>query len=215
MPTSLETKSISDRTIIDYLRRVGSCTISELVEFAGVTATAIRQRLNRMMDQDLVVRKAERAGRGRPLHRYYLSLAGSRSGGDNYEDLAAVLWTELRAVEDPGVRHRLLQRVVGRMAEIYRDKVKGSTVHKRMESLAELMRQRDVPFEVQLSEDEGQLPILKALACPYPELAEQDRAVCSVEKMLISEMLGEKVRLSSCRLDGAQGCTFELQAASR
>ena len=149
------------------------------------------------------------------MHRYSLSPAGSRSGGDNYEDLAAVLWTELRAVEDPDVRHRLLQRVVGHMAEIYRDKVQGSTVHKRMESLVELMRQRDVPFEVQSSEDESQLPILKALACPYPELAEQDRAVCSVEKMLISEMLGEKVRLSSCRLDGAQGCTFELQAASR
>ena len=215
MSTSLESKSISDRTIIDYLRHVGSCTISELVEFAGVTATAIRQRLNRMMDQDLIVRKAERAGRGRPMHRYSLSPAGLRSGGNNYEDLATVLWTELRSIEEPGVRHRLLQRVVGRMAEIYRDKVQGSTVLKRMESLAELMRQRDVPFEVQLSEDESQLPILKALACPYPELAEQDRAVCSVEKMLISEMLGEKVRLSSCRLDGAQGCTFELQAASR
>ncbi len=214
MPTSLKSKSISDRTIIDYLRHVGSCTISELVEFAGVTATAIRQRLNRMMEQDLIVRKAERAGRGRPMHRYSLSPAGLRCGGDNYEDLATVLWTELRSIEEPGVRHRLLQRVVSRLAEIYRDKVEGSTIHKKMDSLAGLMQRCDLPFEVQSSEDENQLPILKALACPYPDLAEQDRAICSLEKMLFSEVLGEKVRLSSCRLDGAVGCTFELQDAS-
>lgn len=210
MTTSLETKSISDRTIIDYLRRVESCTISDLVEFAGVTATAIRQRLKRMMDQDLIVRKVKRTGRGRPTHRYFLSSAGSRSGGDNYKDLAAVLWTELRAVENPDMRRRLLQRVVDRMAEIYRDKVKGSTIHERMQSVADLMQQYDVPFEVESSKDESQLPILKALACPYPDLAEQDRAVCSMEKMLFSEILGETVRLSTCRLDGAIGCTFEL-----
>lgn len=208
--TSPETVSISDRTIIDYLRRVDSCTVTDLVELAGVTATAVRQRLYRLMDQDLIVRKVERAGRGRPTHRYFLSPAGLRSGGDNYEDLATVLWTELRAVEDSGVRHRLLQRVVGRMSEIYRDKVQGSTTHEKMNSLVELMRQRDVSFEVLSPEDENQLPILSALACPYPDLAEQDRAVCSLEKMLISEVLGETVRLSACRLDGANGCTFEV-----
>ncbi len=148
------------------------------------------------------------------MHRYSLSPAGLRCGGDNYEDLATVLWTELRSIEEPGVRHRLLQRVVSRLAEIYRDKVTGSTIHKRMDSLAGLMQRCDLPFEVQSSEDESQLPILKALACPYPDLAEQDRAICSLEKMLFSEILGEKVRLSSCRLDGAVGCTFELQDAS-
>lgn len=214
MPTSSETIPISDRAIIDFLRRENSCTVSELVDFVGVTATAVRQRLRRMMEQDLVVRKVERAGRGRPTHRYSLSPAGLRSGGNNFEDLAKVLWDELRSVEDSDVRQSLLQRLVGRMAELYRDKVEGSTIHEKMDSLVGLMRQCDVPFEVQLSEDESQLPILKALACPYPDLAEQDRAICSLEKMLFSEILGDQLRLSTCRLDGANGCTFELSQAT-
>ena len=214
MSNSVENKSISDRAIIDYLRRVGSCTINELVEFAGVTATAVRHRLSRLMEQDLIGRKVERAGRGRPTHRYFLSPSGLRSGGDNYEDLAAVLWTELRAVEDPDVRHNLLQRVVGRLADVYRTKIEGSTINEKLESLAGIMQHRDVPFEVEASEDENQLPILKALACPYPDLAEQDRAICSLEKMLFSEVLGERLRLSACRLDGANGCTFELSQSA-
>jgi predicted ArsR family transcriptional regulator len=51
--------------------------------------------------------------------------------------------------------------------------------------------------------------MLRAAACPYPDLAEQDRTVCSMERLMVSELLGEKVRLSECRLDGQSCCTFE------
>ena len=201
-------ESLTDRGIVDFLRRQGACTISDLVEFAGVTATAIRQRLNRLMADGLVVREAESAGRGRPTHRYSLTTAGVQSGGDNCKDLAAVLWSEIRAVEDPDVRHGLLRRIVSRLAETYRNQLSGSNMQQRMESLAKLMADRDIPFEVTASAD-GQLPVLTALACPYPDIAEQDRGICSMEKMLFSEILGEGVRLSACRLDGENCCTFE------
>ncbi len=67
------------------------------------------------------------------------------------------------------------------------------------------MREREIPFEVDQS---GGLPVLSALACPYPELARMDRSVCTMEKMMLSEILGNNVRLSECRLDGASCCTF-------
>lgn len=209
-----DNRVVSDRAIVEYLRKAGSCTISDLVDFAGVTATAIRQRLNRLMEQGLIVRRAKPAGRGRPTHRYSLSPAGLRCGGNNYEDLATVLWTELRAVGQPEVRRRLLQRVMARLAEVYRDKVSGATVDERMAALVELMHERDIPFEVQPSNGDHQLPVLKALACPYPELAEHDRTICALERMLFSELLGEGLRLGTCRLDGANGCTFEVSGAS-
>ena len=74
------------------------------------------------------------------------------------------------------------------------------------------MAERNVPFTVErrFSPDGAALlPVLTAEACPYPELAEQDRGICAVEKMMFSELLGEKVRLSECRLDGASCCRFE------
>ncbi len=207
-----DSDTMSDRTVVDFLRRQGPSTITELVDFAGVTATAIRQRLTRLMEQGLVAREAEVAGRGRPTHRYSLTREGAKHGGNNCEDLAQVLWTEVRAVEDPDVRHGLLQRIVSRMADVYRDKVSGHDLQERMESVVGLMADRDVPFEVTTSAD-GQLPVLTALACPYPDLAEQDRTVCSMEKMLFTELLGERVRLSGCRLDGENCCTFESSVA--
>ena len=79
------------------------------------------------------------------------------------------------------------------------------TLEEKMESLAKLFSARQIPFEVDTS---GNLPVLTALACPYPELAESDHSICSMERLLFSELLGETVRLGKCRLDGDQCCTF-------
>ena len=72
-------------------------------------------------------------------------------------------------------------------------------------SLVGLMDERDIPFEVDAT---GELPVLSALACPFPELAKLDRSVCTLEKLMLSDILGEGVQLADCRLDGAPCCTF-------
>jgi predicted ArsR family transcriptional regulator len=201
---------LSDGTIVDYLRRHPAATIGDLVEFTGVTATAVRQRLARLMDGGLVAREATAAGRGRPMHRYSLTPAGVRSGGTNYDLLAKVLWEEVRDVRDPEVRQGLLKRISQRLADSYRAEMHGETLPERMAELAGLMSRQDVPFELAGSEE---LPVLTALACPYPDLAEQDRGVCAMEKMMVAEVLGEDMRLSACRLDGSNCCTFEARGA--
>jgi predicted ArsR family transcriptional regulator len=79
-----------------------------------------------------------------------------------------------------------------------------------MESLAEVYRQRDIPFQVERKTvSDMTLPVLKAVACPYPDLAEKDRSVCAMERLMFAELLESNVRLSQCRLDGGACCTFE------
>ena len=203
MATMSET---SDRAVIDLLRQHDSLGISNLAEATSVTATAVRQRLNRMMAQGLIERHAERLGRGRPSHRYSLTAKGLRQSGTNYGDLTIMLGNEIRAVKDPQVRRGLLQRISKRMASMYSQFVRGGTTTERMESISRLMSEREVPFDV---DDSGELPVLTARSCPYPELAAQDRGICSMEQMLFSEVVGTKLRLSACRLDGDSCCTFE------
>jgi predicted ArsR family transcriptional regulator len=205
-----EISELSDRTIVDYLRRHSVATVGDLVSFTRVTATAVRQRLTRLMEKGLIARESTAAGRGRPMHRYSLTPAGVRSGGTNYDALAQVLWEEIREVRDPEVRQGLLKRISDRLSDVYRDQIHGETLRERMTELVRLMSGQDLPFELDETND---LPVLTALACPYPDLAEQDRGVCAMEKMLLSNVLGEGLKLSSCRLDGANCCTFEASAA--
>ncbi len=172
----------------------------------GVTATAVRQRLVRLLAHCDIERHTERVSRGRPVHRYGLTEQGRRRAGANFADLAVALWDEIREIKDPEVRRGLLQRISSRLAALYAGRIGGSTLEERLESLAEVFRERQIPFDVELA---NELPVLHARACPYPNLAEHDRTVCSMERILFSELAGQPMRLSSCRLDGHNGCTFE------
>jgi len=196
----------SDQALLDLLRKHGPLSVTQLKADMHVTATAVRQRLVRLLKQGDIERNAERISRGRPVHRYALTEKGRRRSGANFADLAVALWHEIREIKDSHIRRGLLQRIGGRLAALYADKINGSSLDDRMESLAAIFRERQIPFEVERTTD---LPLLHATACPYPELAEQDRTVCSMERIMFSELLGENLRLSNCRLDGHNCCTFE------
>jgi predicted ArsR family transcriptional regulator len=197
----------SDIGVLDLLRKQNGMSVAEFQEALDVTATAVRQRLTRLMAQGYVRREAiESTGRGRPSHRYHLTPQGRRTSGANFGDLAVALWEEIRAIKNSEVRRGLLQRVSSRLAQVYANRVAGVHLTERMESLVELFRERQIPFEVQ--EDGRGLPVLTALACPYPDLAERDPSICAMERMLFSDLLGENVSLDRCRLDGHDCCTF-------
>lgn len=206
------TMQLSDRTVLDLLRRAGPMNIQQLTEALSVTKTAVRQRLDRLMAQEMVTRSVERTGRGRPGHRYALTEKAIRQTGSNFADLAVTLWQEIRAIRHEDVRRGLLQRLAARMTDFYAHAISGSTLEQRMRSLAQLLSTRDIPFDVEVTD--GQLPVLRALGCPYTELAEKDRTICSMERMLFSNLIGEDLRLDACRLDGASCCRFEPSAKS-
>lgn len=200
----------SDVTVLDLLRPGDGMRVTELATAMRVTATAVRQRLTRLTAKGFVERRLVRSGRGRPHHTYCLTDLGRRQTGSNFSDLAIALWEEVRQVKDPDVRRGLLARLSDRLAAIYAKRVTGDTTQQRMESLVELFSEREIPLAVEKSNEAGGLPVLKALGCPYTELAEQDRSICAMERMLFSQVVGESLRLSECRLDGEPCCSFEL-----
>ena len=195
----------SDAPIIDLLRKGGPMTVAQLAEAMEVTATAIRQRLSRLLAQELVERRVVKAGRGRPSHRYRLTEKGNRLAGANFDDLALALWREICAIEAPEVRRGLIERVSARLVELYADHVDGETVGQRVQQLAQLFQQRRIPLAVQ---QDGPSLVLKALACPYPGLADHQRNICALDRHTMAGLLGTPVQQQACRLDGDSCCVF-------
>lgn len=156
-----------------------------------------------------------RRPRGRPSHAYRLTDKGRRTGGDNFRDLALVLWREIRGIREPAVRQGLMARVGASMAGLYRDSVAGKSRVDRMETVADMLRQRRIACGVEPSSpDAGGLPVLTSYACPYPELAEHDRGICAAERLMLQELLESSVELSACRLDGDSCCRFTVGIAA-
>jgi DeoR family suf operon transcriptional repressor len=201
----------SDAAVVDLLRIEGPLGVGELSAALGVTATAIRQRLDRLMRQGLVARQALVGRRGRPAHAYSLTDLGRRAGGDNFRDLALVLWREIRGIRDADVRRGLLGRIASALAGLHRGDVVGAAPVDRLHDVAELMRRRDIACSVTDADGANAgLPVLTSYACPYPDLAEEDRGICAAERAMIEDLVGSPVTLAECRLDGGSCCRFAL-----
>ena len=200
-----------DRELLLAMRSGESSSIGQLTEKLGVTATAVRQRVDRLMESGLIQRQKEKAssGRGRPTFSYLLTVAGHRSAGANPADFAEAMWLEILAIPDEQVRNNILAAVASRLGKQYAAQLagEGETLEERLKQLSKVMAERQIPSEVS---HEGQLPVLDISLCPYPSLTDvsDDRAMCRLEEQMISEALGAPVHLSSCRLDGDDCCQF-------
>ncbi len=211
-PAPTELRSV-DRELLTHLRRGESAGVGELTEMLGVTATAVRQRVDRLLEMGLIEREKVVAGRGRPTYRYKLTVLGHQRAGANPAELADVMWREILELDDSETRQRLLSSIAARLGKQFADQCgcgcKGDSVQSRMKKLAEVLTDRQITSEVIES---NSLPVLDFGACPYPGLSEasDDRAMCRLEEEMISEALGQPVQLSSCRLDGDSCCQFSM-----
>lgn len=200
----------SDRAFLDQLHRLGSGTIAELCDTVGVTATAVRQRLVRLQGAGFVSRMMVRNGRGRPHFVYQVSESGLKQLGENYNDLALILWQEMQSIEEPSLRERVVRRVRESMVRRYGRTDRSRPLPDRLRQLQSSLVDHGFDVEVDLS---GGLPILRENSCPYQELASSDAGICGLEQEVFAEALGTKVTLTKCCRDGHHCCEFQPETA--
>ena len=195
-----------DRHFLERLRELGAVTVQDICADLGVTATAVRQRLVRLFGLKLVSRELVRAGRGRPHYVYEVTPAGLRALGNNYADLAQILWREMRNIEEPAVRERFVSRVEDGLVEQFGNVAEWGRLSERMGELTSALQDRG--FHVEMDE-KGLLPILRENNCPYFELASRDSAICELEQAVFRRVLKADVKLTQCCLDGHSCCEFQ------
>ncbi len=206
--TSAEHIRPIDQAVLDLLRQKQGLTVHELIEQLEVTATAVRQRLDRLEQVELIERRKEGIGRGRPQFRYFITQLGMRYASASYTDLALALWQEVLELPNAQLRGQVLQRVARRMgAQLKQSIPTEGTLTQRFEAMASALGQRKVSADVNGG---GILPVLEVHMCPYPEISEQEgsRQMCEMEQEMLSEAIGQPVHLDCCRLDGHNSCQF-------
>jgi predicted ArsR family transcriptional regulator len=197
-----------DRELLVAMRDGQTAGIGELTERLQVTATAIRQRIERLLEAGLIDREKSVAGRGRPTYHYCINDAGRKVIGADPSDLVQAMWEEILAIEDPQLRDLMLQRVAQRLGREYAAQLDDDApLNERMQRLSALLASRRVSSDVISS---GELPVLDIGTCPFPTLADgsTDHSMCRLEEKVLSEALGEQLQLSQCRLDGDACCQF-------
>jgi len=208
-----------DQEFLSTLRRHEPVTIHDLCGILGVTATAVRQRLQRLQVDGLVSRQLARQDRGRPHHTYAVTSEGLKTLGDDQGPMAALLWREIMAIEQPEVRNRVLSGVKQALVQRFgTGEVTGNT-EERLQELCTRLSWFGFDVDYVDEKENGdsansqQLPVLREHNCPYHEIAADDPSICEFERSVFSEILGLPLALSACRLGGDRCCEFQVGTA--
>lgn len=212
-----------DSPLLGLLRDGEPQTVEDLKRRLGVTATAVRQRIERLLEAGLIERQKAVLGRGRPVFRYALTVDGHRHAGADSSEFAEAMWREIMALRDSPIRRRLVSAIARRLGKMYagrleapgKTQISGVFLEQRMRSLSEVLLRHQISAAVHIAGPKSaKLPVLDIGSCPYPTLRDDpaDRSLCKMEEEMLSEALGAPVHLTSCRLDGDHCCQFTAVA---
>ncbi|MDG1896617.1 MAG: MarR family transcriptional regulator [Fuerstiella sp.] len=201
-----------DRQLLEHIHSHSGANVQDLCDVLGVTRNAIRQRISRLEACGLMVSEQRSQPRGRPKNVYHVTAEGLHSLGEDYRELAVVLWEVISEVQDAAVREQLISQVRDRLADRFRRKLtETSSADERLDQLADEMRTSGFNVE---SDHSAVLPILRETNCPFPMLADVDEAICQVERQVLEQVLGAPVEFKNRCRDGHHCCEFEVQVGS-
>jgi len=194
--------------ILDHLHQQRSATVKELGRRLSMTATGVRQHLDILEREGLVVAEPERGHVGRPAFLYHLSEQGEALYPKRYDLLVNLLMEEIRQVAGADVLQRILRRVADRMAQQQHDRFDGLSVSERVEAVGQLMRDQG---GAATAEQRDGVYYLHECTCPYPAVAQRNSAICALEVDLVRRLTGTDARLVSSLLRGDAACVYRLR----
>ena len=157
----------------------------------------------------MLVSEQRTQSRGRPKNVYRVTENGLHSLGEDYREIAVVLWESIIALEDEDARNLLIGQVRDRLADRIRNRLTQSdSAVERLDELAKEMKSTGFNVESDHSMD---LPILRETNCPFPMLADVDEAICQMEREVLEQVVGAPVEFKNRCRDGHHCCEFEVQ----
>jgi predicted ArsR family transcriptional regulator len=198
--------------ILEYLQRHGRGTVKELGSLLSLTSTGIRQHLT-VLERDGLVEAHEERGRvGRPTLVYSLTGKADALFPKTYDLLANVLLEEIRLNEGNEKVQKLLRQVARRLAAPYEDRVRGKDLGERVKETAAVMEEQGCLAD--WSQDESGAYFIDEYSCPFPKIAEKDRAVCALHVEFVGILTGGDTRLTRSLLRGERACTYRIRPVS-
>lgn len=193
--------------VLKAIRARGKASIKEVAGVLGVTPSAVRPHLIQLQASGAVSTEQVREGVGRPYHLYSATPQAHLLFRNDYGDVARLLLDEIMQTQGAEALQAVLRRVALRLAALYRGQVEGERLPDRVQAWVELLDQRGAVAELVRS-NEGF--VLREFGCPYENIALENRAVCEMERQMMAGLLGSRVDLTQCVLDGHHACQFTV-----
>lgn len=208
-------KDVSTRTrrgIIDLLKEQGGMDVVALSSQFSLSGMAIRQHLNALKEEGLVMNVEESRPMGRPAKLWVLTPAANCFFPSGYSDLSVSLIHSIKEAFGNEGLDKLLDVRNKNMQEQYLQHLGGiSDIREKLEKLAEIRTIEGYMAEVKTQDDGSFLLIEKH--CPICEAAAVCTGLCKNELHLFQTVLGNKVHIERGEyiLAGGRNCIYTVR----
>lgn len=203
------------RDLVVLLRQVGPSSPDQLAARLGASRTGILQQLRALESAELVMRRTERHGVGRPRHLYDVTADAQDLFPSNYDGLAAGLLAAIEAVGGGDLmdeifaarRRQSVSRMKARLADRLRP---GASLAEKVRELAVIQDEQGYLAQAEINSD-GTIRLVEH-NCAILEVARGTTRACVAELALFGEVLDADVIRDSHIAAGDRCCTYRVVA---
>jgi predicted ArsR family transcriptional regulator len=201
--------------ILFQLKSLGDAQAETLAKRLKISAQAVRQRLDRLLAENLVSFSDQVRGRGRPRRVWSLRPSAASLFPDTHAQLTVDLIRSIRTELGEPAFARLLQRRAEEITATYQKRLaRERTVAKKLAALAEIRSSEG--YMARLEELPGEGFLLVEDHCPICAAAIACQGFCSIELEIFQNLLGPdwRVERQDHLLSGARRCTYRISRAT-
>ena len=200
------------RKLLELIKSGGPQTATELAQQLGVTPVAVRQHLQALSKDELLVYVEERRPVGRPARRWSLSEAAQPFFPDSHREFAVGLIEAIDGAFGGEGLQRLVEERVRLQIRRYRRRMPGheTPLEKRVEALASLRSEEG--YMAEWFADGEDCWVLVENHCPICAAAKVCGGLCAGEPALFQTILGPdvEVRRTEHLLEDSHRCVYQI-----
>jgi predicted ArsR family transcriptional regulator len=197
--------------VLFQLKSLGEAQAETVARRLGITVQAVRQRLDRLLDENLVEFSDQTRGRGRPRRMWSMTPRATSLFPDTHAQLTVDLIGTIRSELGDAAFSRLLARRAGGIIAAYRKRLgREPNMARKLSALAEIRSAEGYMARLESLPGEGYLLIEDH--CPICAAALACQGFCSIELEVFRSLLDEgwQIERQDHLLLGARRCTYRI-----
>ena len=201
------------RDIVHLLRELGPSSPDQLAVRLGASRTGVLQQLRALEAADLVMRRTERHGVGRPRHLYDVTPEAQDLFPSNYDGLAASLLAAIEAIGGDDLLEEVFaarrRQATGRMRERLAERLAADApLADRVRELATIQDEQGYLAGMEIEAD-GTIRLVEH-NCAIFHVAQEGGRACQAELEMFSEVLGAEVIRDRHIATGDRCCSYRV-----
>ena len=201
--------------ILFQLKSLGEAQAETLARRLAISVQAVRQRLERLLAENLVTYSDHARGRGRPRRLWALAPGAASLFPDTHAQLTVDLIGTIRRELGESALARLLERRREQITAAYGKRLAHAPgIASKLAALAEMRSAEGYMARVEALGEEGFL--LVEDHCPICAAAMTCQGFCSIELQVFRGLLGPgwRIEREDHLASGARRCTYRITSAA-